>query len=327
MKKIKFVIPKGHLFKKTLETLERAGYEISGGERSYYPKINDSKIELKVLRPQEIPIFISEGSQDVGITGLDWLRENKVNVEILLDLEYSKVKLVVAVPKSWTKINSISDLLEEFSQKNKTLRVATEYLNLSKDFLKSNPVYQKLYGEKEPNIITPWWKKGNNNKVAIYLSFGATEAKPPDSADAIIEVIETGASIEQNDLKTIGTVMESTAVLITNKKTLNNPDKREKIYDILTLLRGVIDARKKIHVFVNVCKENLQKLLNNLPALKKPTIAPLADEGWYSVNTVIDKSHFLKILPILRKLAQGLVLYEPRQVLPLEEIKCGEEAK
>jgi ATP phosphoribosyltransferase len=160
--------------------------------------------------------------------------------------------------------------------------------------------------------------------VSIFLSFGATEAKPPESADAIVDVTETGTTLERNNLKIIETIMESAAVFIANKKALTNPKKREKIYDILTLLKGVVDGKKKIHIFVNVKKENLNKLLNQLPALKKPTISPLSAEEWYSVNTVIDRDHFLELLPTLRRLAQGLVVHEPRQILPLEEI-AGEE--
>jgi len=173
--------------------------------------------------------------------------------------------------------------------------------------------------------VTPWWRRGENPKVSIYLSFGATEAKPPEDADAIIEVAETGSSLEQNDLKAIETVMESTAVLIANRDSLKDCLKREKIYDILTLLKGVVDGRKKLHIFVNVSKDKLPELLERLPALKRPTISPLSDKDWYSVNTVIEKDRFLQLLPILRKLAQGLVVYEPRQVLPLEEIPSGEE--
>jgi len=325
MEKVRFVIPKGHLAEATFQTLERAGYSISGGERTYRPSINDPKIELKILRPQEIPLFISEGLQDVGITGLDWLRETCADVEVLLNLEYSWVQVAVAVPKSWTTTNSVSDLIEQFARENKTLRISTEYLNLSAEYLKKNPSYRNIYGDVDPVIITPWLRKGENEKVAIYLSFGATEAKPPENADAIIEVIETGVSLEQNDLKAIGTVMESTAVLIANRRSLKNPAKREKIYDILTLLRGVVDARKKLHIFVNVHADNLEELLKSLPALKKPTIAPLSDKDWYSVNTVIENDRFLELLPTLRRLAQGLVVYEPRQVLPLDEINSGEK--
>jgi ATP phosphoribosyltransferase len=323
MDQVRFAIPKGHLAEPTFQILERAGYVISGEERTYRPSINDPRIELKILRPQEIPISVSEGLQDLGITGLDWLCETRADVENLLDLEYSRVRLVLAVPKPWAATNSLSDLLEEFSRNGKTLRISTEYLNLSAEHLKSIPVYRKLYGDSDPIQITPWWKKGENEKAAIYLSFGATEAKPPEDADAIIELTETGTSIEQNDLKIIETIMQSTAVLIANKKALRNSDKQEKIYDVLTLLRGVVDGRKKLHIFMNVSKENLSEVLRSLPALKSPTISPLSDKNWYSLNTVVEKDQFLELLPALRKLAQGLVVYEPRQVLPLDEITSG----
>ncbi|MFQ6094639.1 MAG: ATP phosphoribosyltransferase [Candidatus Bathyarchaeia archaeon] len=324
MEKVRFAIPKGHLAEATFKTLERAGYIISGTERTYRPTINDPRIELKILRPQEIPIFVSEGLQDMGITGVDWVRETRADVEVLLDLEYSRVSLVLAVPKSWAEISSLSDLLEEFIREDRVLRISTEYLNLSTEYLKANPVYQRSFGNADPMIVTPWWRRGKNAKVNIYLSFGATEAKPPEDADAIIEVTETGASLEQNDLKVIETLMESTAVLIVNRRSIENESKREKIYDILTLLKGVVDGRKKLHIFVNVSKENLSELLKRLPALRKPTVSPLSDKNWYSVNTVIERDRFLELLPTLRKLAQGLVVYEPRQVLPLEEIASGE---
>jgi ATP phosphoribosyltransferase len=323
MEKVRLAIPKGHLADATFKTLERAGYVISGGETAYRPTLNDPMIELKVLRPQEIPIYVSEGLQDLGITGLDWLRETRVDVEVLLDLEYSWVKLVLAVPKPWTEIDSLSELLESFSKQGKSLRISTEYLNLSTEYLKQNPVYSRLYGAADPLMITPWWKKGQNEKVALFLSFGATEAKPPENADAIIDVAETGNTLDQNDLKPVETVMESSAILIANKKAFKDSAKQEKIFDILTLLRGVVDGRKKLHIFVNVNRKNLDKLLKSLPALKRPTVSPLSDKNWFSVNTVIERDRFLEILPILRKLAQGLVVYEPRQVLPLDEINFG----
>ena len=325
MEKVKLAIPKGHLAEPTINALEQAGYSISWREASYRPAINDPKIELKVLRPQEIPTFISEGLQDVGITGLDWLYETRADVEVLLNLEYSHVKLVLAIPKSWTEMKSLSDLLEAFADEGKPLRISTEYLNVSADYLKRNPTYRRLYGDADPVMITPWWRKGENEQVSLFLSFGATEAKPPDNADAIIDVIETGTTLEQNDLKPIETVMESTAILIANKDSLKNLEKREKIYDILTLLRGVVDGRKKLHIFVNVREENIQRLLKSLPALRRPTISPLSEKGWYSVNTVIEKDRFLELLPALRSLAQGLVVYEPRQVLLLDEINLGDK--
>ena len=319
MDRIKFAIPAGSLAKETFEILENAGYTISGRERTYRPSINDPEIELKILRPQEIPIFVGEGLQDVGITGLDWIRETRAQVEVLLDLEYGRVKIVVAVPKPWTTINSLSNLLENFRREGKDVRVSTEYLNTSAEHVKANPIYREFFEDLDPLVVTPWWRRGRNSKVSIFLSFGATEAKPPENADAIVDLVETGTTLEQNNLKAIEIIMESTAVLITNKKALRDPQKREKIYDILNMLKGVVDGRKKLHIFVNVKKENLQELLSRLPALKKPTISPLSAEGWYSINTVIDRDYFLQLLPTLRRLAQGLVVYEPRQVLTLEE--------
>ena len=320
MTRVKFAIPKGHLEKDTLKMLERAGYQIGDLKRTYRPSINDPGIELKVLRPQEIPTFVSEGVQDIGISGKDWVAENRADVEVLLDLEYSRVRLVVAVPKAWTDVDSLSDLLRKKMESGETLRISSEYLNAAKDYIKANPAYREAYGDAEPMVVSPWWRIGENERVAIYLSFGATEAKPPEDADAIIEVVDTGASLEQNSLKIIEEVMDTSALLIANRRAMEDPLKREKIMDVLTLIKGAVDGSKKLHVFANVKKSNLDELLEKLPALKRPTISDLSDPEWCAINTVIDKIKFLEILPTLRALAQGLVVHEPRQVLPLEEI-------
>jgi ATP phosphoribosyltransferase len=321
MKKVKFAIPAGSLAKATFEILQRSGYKISGQERTYRPTINDPKIELKILRPQEIPVFVSEGLQDVGITGQDWIRETVAEVEVLENLEYGKIRLVAAVPKSLSTTNSVSDFMEALWRKGKNVRVSTEYLNIAAGYVKNNTAYQKLFGNAEPLLVTPWWRKGENPRAKIFLSFGATEAKPPENADLIIDVTDTGSTMEQNNLKIIETVMESSAVLIANKKALAEQEKKEKIYDILTLLKGVVDGAKRVHIFVNVKKENLQKLLKELPALKNPTVSPLANGDWYDVNTVVEKDCFIELLPKIRKLAQGIVVHEPRQVLALEDVK------
>jgi ATP phosphoribosyltransferase len=162
--------------------------------------------------------------------------------------------------------------------------------------------------------------------VQIFLSFGATEAKPPEDVDAIVDVTETGTTLTQNQLKIIDTVMESTAVLIANKTSLKDKSKREKIYDIVTMLHGAVEGKKHLHLFLNVKEENLSKLLRELPSLKRPTISPLSEKGWYGINTVIPKSEFHKMIPKLRKIAQGLVVHEPKQILALEEIKRDEES-
>ena len=326
MEKVRFAIPAGSLAKATFEILQRSGYKVSGQERTYRPAINDPQIELKILRPQEIPVFVSEGLQDVGITGQDWIKETHSDVEVIQNLEYGRIRLVVAVPKPLSK-NSIGEIMESLWSKGKNFRVSTEYLNIASEYIKSNLAYKKRFGESDPMIVAPWWKKGDNSRAKIFLSFGATEAKPPENSDCIIDVTETGSTIEANNLKIIETIMTSSAVLVANKKALDDPAKKEKICDIMTLLKGVVDGSKRIHIFVNVKKANLQKLLTDLPALKNPTISPLADENWLSVNTIIEKDHLIELLPKIRKLAQGIVVYEPRQVLALEELKRTDEGE
>jgi ATP phosphoribosyltransferase len=325
MDKIKFAIPKGSLEKATAEFFSKSGFKIGGTERTYRPSINDPQIEMKVLRPQEIPVFVSEGLQDLGITGQDWVRENRADVEILQNLEYGKIKLIIAVPKSVPENSTVGDFMESIWSEGKNFRISTEYLNIASEYLKKQPQYKKRFGDVDPMIVTPWWRKGDNARAKIFLSFGATEAKPPENSDCIMDVTETGTTLEANNLKIIDTVMKSSAILIANKKTLEDPEKREKIYDIVALLKGVVDGSKRIHIFVNVKKANLQKLLTELPALKNPTIAPLADDTWVSVNTVIEKDCLIELLPKIRKLAQGLVVYEPRQVLALDEIARRKE--
>jgi ATP phosphoribosyltransferase len=326
MDKVKFAIPAGSLAKATFEILNRSGYKVSGQERTYRPTINDPNIELKILRPQEIPVFVGEGLQDVGITGQDWIKETGADVEVLQNLEYGKIRLVIAIPKSLST-NSISELMEDVWSKDKNFRISTEYLNIASEYIKSCPAYQKRFGKLEPLIVTPWWRKGENPRAKIFLSFGATEAKPPENSDCIMDVTETGSTLDANNLKIIEDVMRSSAVLIANKDALADPQRKEKIYDILTLLKGVVDGSKRIHIFVNVKKTNLKKLLAELPALRNPTVAPLADENWCSVNTIVEKDCLITLLPKIRKLAQGIVVYEPRQVLALDEITRRESNK
>jgi ATP phosphoribosyltransferase len=325
MDKVKFAIPAGSLSKATAEFFARSGYKISGTDRTYRPTINDPQIEMKVLRPQEIPVFVNEGLQDIGITGEDWVRENRADVEILQNLEYGKIKLVIAVPKNVPENSTMGDFMESIWSQGKNFRISTEYLNIASEYLKNTAQYKKRFGNADPMIVTLWWKKGDNARAKIFLSFGATEAKPPEDSDCIMDVTETGSTIEANNLRIIDTVMKSAAVLIANKKSLEDAEKREKIFDIVALLKGVVDGSKRIHIFVNVKKSNLQKLLTELPALKNPTISPLADDTWVSVNTVIEKDCLIELLPKIRKLAQGLVVYEPRQVLALDEISKREE--
>lgn len=322
---VKFAVPKGSIEEQTFNLIEQAWWSVKGRGRTYRVKIPDPNINMKILRPQEIPTYVQEGMYDVGITGKDWIKEANADVKVLLDLEYGYVKLVIAIPKPFG-YNSLDELIEDYAKKNKILRISTEYLNIVSSYIANNPTYKRYYNDKKPMLITPWWRGGENSNVNILLSFGATEAKPPEDCDAIVDITETGTTLEKNNLKPIETVLESTAVLIANKEALKDEQKREKIYDILTLLRGVVEGRKKLHIFVNVKEDNLNSLLEELPALKRPTISKLSEEGWYGVNTVISKDEFVKIVPKLRSLAQGLVVHEPRLILPLEEIMQNNDA-
>jgi ATP phosphoribosyltransferase len=316
---VKFAVPKGSIEEVTFKLLEQAWQSVSGRGRIYRVKLSDPDIEVKILRPQEIPTYVQEGFYDIGITGNDWILEAKANVHVLLDLEIGRVKQIIAVPISFP-YNNIDEMITDFAKSGRTLRISSEYLTTTSSYIKSSAAYKKHFGNADPMIITPWLRVGENAKVEIFLSFGATEAKPPEDVDAIFDITETGTTLAQNNLKIIDKVAESTAVLVANKQALKDPVKREKIADMVALLRGVVEGRKKLHIFVNVRKENLAGLLKELPALKRPTISPLSEDGWYGVNTVIDKNEFIQIVPKLRKLAQGLVVLEPRQILPLDEI-------
>jgi len=325
MAKVKFAIPKGSLEEATFKILEKAWTMVNRKERTYRVFLDDPDIVVKMLRPQEIPTLVYYGLYDVGITGNDWIGETNADVKSLLNLEYGKIKLVIAIPDNY-KFKSLDDMIKSYAKKKKTLRISSEYLTTASKFIKQQKSYKKFYGKKDPLIVTPWLRLGTNKSVQIHLSFGATEAKPPDDVDAIMDVTETGTTLTQNQLKIVDTVLESSAQLIANKNSLQDKTKREKIFDIVTLMRGAVQGRKYLHIYLNVKEENLKRLLTEVSSLKKPTISPLSQKGWYGVNTVIKKSEFYMLVPKLRKIAQGLVIHEPRQILELEEIKRDEES-
>lgn len=324
-KQLKLTIPKGSLQDIVTSFFEQAGLKLRfSSDRDYRPSINDPELYVKLLRPQEIPNYlIGEDEFDLGISGKDWVKETNADVEIILDLEIGQVKIVFCVPNTWEEVESIDDILKQLYNENKSFRISTEYLTLSLNYLKNNKTYKELYGDKIPLVITPWRTWGENKKVKIFLSFGATEAKPPEEVDAIIDNTQTGSTLRANNLRIIDVIDTSTALLIANKNALEDEWKREKIKDLKVLLMGVIEASKKLHIFMNVKKKNLEKILSKLPALKRPTVSELAGDKneWCAINTIIKKEEFITLIPLLRKYAQGLVVHEPRQILPLEKIK------
>ncbi len=319
-KKLKLALPKGSLWNTTQKLFCEAGYRILGSDRDYRKSINDNDIEVTLLRPQEIPNYLaSPKGFDLGISGLDWVKETGVDVETILDLGVGAVKIVFCIPTFWEGIDSLDDFVGEFSKSGKVLRISTEYINISIAHLMDCPSYKKNYGDKQPIVITPWKTWGSNDKVKIFLSFGATEAKPPEEVDAIIDNTETGTTIKANHLKIVEVLDNSSALLIANKNSLKDDWKIEKIKDIKILLAGVREARKKLHIFMNVKEDKLKELIDTLPSLRSPTISKLAGpEGWVAVNTIINQEEFIGLIPKLRQLAQGIVVNKPRQVLPME---------
>jgi ATP phosphoribosyltransferase len=304
MSEVKFAIPKGSLEEATFKLLERSFTKVNRKSRTYRVYLDDPSIIVKMLRPQEIPTLVAEGLYDVGITGKDWVGETNSDVKPILDLEYGKIRLVIAFPDKY-KYKNLDAMIADYGKKKKTLRISSEYLTTASKFLKQLKSYKKYYGSKDPLIVTPWvrlgkyygskdplivtpWVRlGNNKNVQIHLSFGATEAKPPEDVDAIMDVTETGTTLKQNKLKIVDEVLTSTAHLIVNKKSLKDPKKREKIFDIVTLMRGAVQGKKFLHIYLNVEEKNLKKLLTQMPSLKKPTISPLSEQGWFGVNTVM----------------------------------------
>ena len=323
---VRFAIPKGSLEEATFRLLERSWTRVTRKSRTYRVFLDDPSILVKMLRPQEIPTLVSEGLYDVGITGRDWVGETGADVEPLLDLEYGRISLVAAFPEKY-RYRTLDSMVDDYAERGRTLRISSEYLTTASAFVKKLPSYVKRHGAKSPLIVTPWLRTGTNRAVQIHLSFGATEAKPPDDVDAIVDVTETGTTLRQNKLRIADRVMESTAHLIANPRSLRDTAKRGKIFDIVTLLRGAVRGQRYLHVYLNVEGRNLKRLLRDLPSLKRPTVSPLAGEGggWYGVNTVILKSEYHKVIPRLRRTAQGLVVHEPRQILDLEEVKRDEE--
>jgi len=289
MNKLKIAIPKGSLQEATLKILDKAGFNFSITERSYFPSIDDEEIEAMIIRAQEIARYVESGIFDMGITGKDWILECGADVVDVKDLIYSKqsfrpVRWVLAVPED-SKINSVSDLQGK--------RIATEVVNVTKKYLE---------------------KKGV--KALVEFSWGATEVKPPELADAIVEVTETGRSLKANKLKIIDTVLESETKIIASKRSWLDKWKRRKIENIAVLVEGAILAEKKVGLKMNVSKENLKSVIEILPAMKNPTISYLYDEGWVAVEIIVDEKEVRKIIPeVKKKGARDIIEYPLNKVI------------
>lgn len=287
--KLKLGVPKGSLENATVELFRRAGFNITTSSRSYFPAIDDPEIECMLIRAQEMARYVENGILDAGLTGLDWVEENEAQIETIADLVYAKqsfgkVRWVLAVPES-SPFKSVRDLEGKI--------IATELVSTTKRYLASNGVRAK-----------------------VEFSWGATEVKPPELADAIVEVTETGSSLRANKLRIIETVLESNTQFIANCNAWADAWKRRKLQDIKLLLEGAISALSKVGLMMNVRKRDLDTVVSALPALKNPTISQLSDPEWVAVNTILEETTVRNIIPRLKEAgAQGIVEYPLNKIV------------
>jgi ATP phosphoribosyltransferase len=282
-KTLKLGLPKGSLQESTVELFKKAGIRISSSDRSYFPSCDDDEIELMLIRSQEMGKYVEDGFFDAGITGQDWILETNAKVKQICELVYGKsgfkpVRWVLAVPES-SKIRSIKDL------QGKT--IATELVHFVKKYLAKNKV-----------------------KAKVEYSWGATEAKAGILVDAIVELTETGRSLRANQLRIVEDVLSSTTRFIANKNAWNDPWKREKMENIAILLKGALAAEGMVGLKMNLKENDLPKIMEILPSLKRPTVSPLTLSGWMALEVVVEEKIVKRMIPELKRAgAEGIIEY------------------
>jgi ATP phosphoribosyltransferase len=291
MKKIlRLGLPKGSLQESTLKLFRKAGYNISVDSRSYYPVFDDTEIEALLIRAQEMARYVDDGVLDAGLTGKDWILEQGAEVHEVAELNYAKgglrpVKWVIAVPND-SKIKRPRDLNGK--------RIATELVGFTKKYLKSQGI-----------------------RAEVDFSWGATEVKPPYLADAIVELTETGSSLRANNLRILETILVSSTRFIANKKAWKDRWKRQKMENIVLLLKGALAAEEKVGLKMNVPDRSMKRVMTLLSAMHSPTISPLSDRGWYALEVVIDERTVRDIIPKLKSVgASGIIEYPLNKVIP-----------
>ncbi len=286
-------IPKGSLQDATVQLFARAGFNIYVSTRSYFPGTDDADLECMLIRAQEMARYVADGVLDAGLTGQDWIAEQlittKTDVVRVQDLVYSKqsfgrVKWVLAAPEG-----SRFEKPEDFEG----CTIATELVQVTKDYFE---------------------RKGVN--VTVEFSWGATEVKPPTLADGIVEATETGSTLRANRLRILDTVMESNTQLIANPDAWNDTWKRTKIENVALLLKAAIEAQGRVGIMLNIRRERLADILTLLPALRRPTVSPLTDDGWVALNTIIEERTVRDLIPRLKSLgAEGIVEYPLNKIV------------
>lgn len=273
----------------TIGLFAKAGFSISGASRSYRPTVDDPEMRIRLLRAQEISRYIEHGYLDCGITGHDWMEENESQVVEVATLPYSKTsanptRWVLVVPED-SPVHSVRDLEGK--------RIATEAVGITRRFFEQAGV-----------------------QAHIEFSWGATEVKVPDLVDAIVDITETGSSLRANKLRIVETIMESYPALFAAQAAWEDPWKRRKIETLALLLRGALTARDMVGLKMNLPEKSLKNLLEALPALRNPTVSPLAQPEWVAIETVIEEKVVREIVPELKRLgAEGIIEYPLNKVV------------
>ena len=287
---LKLGIPKGSLEEATVNLFAKAGYNIKIKSRSYFPSIDDNEIECMLIRAQEIARYVQNGVLDAGLTGKDWIQENRADVVEIADLVYSKtssrpVRWVLAVPNE-SPIQSVKDLQGK--------RIATEAVNMTVDYLKKHGV-----------------------TAEVEFSWGATEVKPPKLVDAIVEITETGSSLRANNLRIIETLMESNTKFVMNKEAYDNPWKKQKVERLVLMLQSAMAANGQVGLMMNVPKNKLDEVMKILPEGKKPTIAELTDSNWMDLTVILEERLVREIAPDLKAIGvEDIVEYSINKIIP-----------
>ena len=287
---LKLGIPKGSLQEATVELFRKAGFKINIPDRSYYPLIDDPMVECLLLRAQEMARYVEQGLLDAGLTGHDWVVENNAQVHEVADLVYSKTgtgkaRWVLAVPVD-SAVKSVQDL--------QGMRIATEAINLTQRYLEQNGV-----------------------TAIVEFSWGATEVKPPELADAIVDITETGSSLRANNMRIVETILETNTKLIANLDAWKDPEKRSKIEQLGMLLKGAIEAENKVGLMMNVPRDELDTILKVLPSMNKPTVSELTDPEWVDLLVILEERVARDLIPELKqKGAQAIVEFPLNKVIP-----------
>ncbi len=281
--------PKGSLEDATIRLFKNAGYRITKGSRSYRAVVDDPELGGVFVRAQEVSRYVEQGFFDCGLTGLDWVRENRSDVVEVCDLVYSRAssvqsRWILAVPED-SPVKTVKDLEGK--------RIATEVVNLTEAFLTERGV-----------------------RARVEFSWGATEVKVPDLVDAIVDLTETGSSLRANKLRIVDTLLYTNTKLIANRESWGRPEKRRKIENIALLLQAALQAEGKVGLKLNILRENLEGLLRQLPALRNPTVNRLTDEAWVAIDTIVDEKVVREMIPALKAAgAEGIIEYPLNKVV------------